>query len=99
MRFKKKGIKLKENSATEVKDLVLDMMNNIKNKWVLSKQNQKLQNQFNKKFLKTYYKYAPVEKFKDEPGYWTHGRGLSYHGKMYSKFSYSFLKKNKNWLK
>jgi len=98
-RFKKKGIKLKENSATEVKDLVLDMMNNIKNKWVLSKQNQKLQNQFNKKFLKTYYKYTPVEKFIDEPGYWTYGRGLSYHGKMYSKFSYSFLKKNKNWLK
>ena len=97
--FKKKGIELKENSATEIKDLVLDMMNNIKNKWVLSKQNQKLQNEFNKKFLKTYYKYAPVEKFKDEPAYWSYGRGWSYHGKMYSKFSYSFLKKNKNWLK
>jgi len=93
--FEDKDIELLENTPDEIKDMVIEMVNNLEDKHTLTKEDQKLQNSFKDLYSVNIKKINYHGTIKNE--YSNHKK--PFHGEIRSRYSSSFLRKNKSWLK
>ena len=80
--FEKKNITLVENSPSEIKEFVLEMLDRYENKWSDDEKNRMIQTKFWKNY-KNFLKNENLEHL---------------HGDISAKVSINFLKKNTEWL-
>jgi hypothetical protein len=89
--FEKKGVELIDCTAEEIKDMVIEMVENLDFKKKLNPEDEELQKTFKNLFASNIKRInyheevkAPFHKF---------------HGQIRSRFSTKFLRENKNWLR
>ena len=90
--FEQKGIELIENTAEEIKDLVIEMVENLESKKKSDPEDEELQKTFRSLYASNIkrYDYQKVSKnLKDS----------IIHGQIRSSFGTKFLKKNRDWLR
>jgi putative glycosyltransferase (TIGR04372 family) len=83
--FEQKGIELVDNTPEEIKDLVIEMVENLEFKRKLNSEDAELQKTFKNLLASSIRRYRHAEE--------------AYHGEIRSRFSTRFLRENKNWLK
>ena len=90
--FNQKGIKLVDNTPDEIKDLVIEMADNLEFKKKLNHEDEELQKTFRSLF---------ASNFKSSVESYGHPRTneLFLFNEVRSSFSTKFLKENKNWLR
>ena len=90
--FKQKGIELVDYTPDEIKDLVIEMVENLEFKRKLNPEEEELQKTFKSLFasnIKRVHYHEEVKRL----GY------KKYHGQVRSRFSTKFLRENKDWLR
>lgn len=80
--FDKNGIIIKDNTAEEILDIVLEMEKRLKNEWISLPEDDNLQN----KFWEIFPKDA------------VNSGGIKFHGKINMLYSTNYLRNNKKWL-
>jgi len=88
-KFLRKGVELVEFTPDEIRDLVIEMVDNLEFNKKLNSEDEELQKTF--KNL-----YASLNKPKQ---YYGDFKARDYHGQIISRFSTKFLRENKNWLR
>jgi putative glycosyltransferase (TIGR04372 family) len=89
--FRQKGIELVDNTPNEIKDMAIEMAENLETKKKLNPEDDKLQKTFKKLYASMIQRidYHGNEKI-------THRK---FHGQIRCRFSTKFLRENKNWLR
>ena len=91
--FKQKGIELVDYTPSEIKNLVIEMVENIEFKIKLNPEEEKLQKTFKNLFASNIERVRHSEEVKNLGN-------PKYHGKIIrSRFSTRFLRENKDWLR
>ena len=88
--FEQKGIELVENTKEEIKDLVMEMVENLESNKKLNSEDEKLQATFRSLYASNIKRYT-YQKEKNNP--------TILHDQIKSSFSTKFLRENKNWLR
>ena len=92
--FEKAGIELRDNTPEEIKDFVLEMLDNIESKNRYTTEDDELQNKFKILYLTNIKKANFHETIKDE---FANGK-REFHNEIKSRYSGKFLRENKMWL-
>ena len=85
--FVEKGIELKENSSEEIRDIVIEMDEYLKNNKELSGEKKELQKTFKDLYASNLKRYSHQINL------------VRIHGEIRSRYSTQFLKKNRDWLR
>jgi putative glycosyltransferase (TIGR04372 family) len=89
--FKQKGIEIIDNTEEEIKDVVMEMVENLEFKRKLNSEEEELQKKFKSLYANN------LERFSYQ--YELRNPDETMHGQIRSRFGTKFLKENKNWLK
>ena len=89
--FEKKGVELVDYSPEEIKDMAIEMAENLDFKKKLNPEDEKLQKTFKNLFASNIKNINYLEEVKS-PFH-------KFHGKIRSRFNTKFLRENKNWLR
>ena len=100
--FEKRGVELIENSPEEIRDLVIEMVENLEYKNKLNSEDEKLQKVFRDLYTLNVKRFYPngsavnnhFDFFKNDNNYKT-----VVNGKIKAHFSTKFLHRNKDWLR
>ena len=89
--FEQKGIELVENTPEEIKDLAIEMVENLESKKKLNPEDEELQRTFRDLYTSNIlrYDYQKSKNLKD----------MIIHGQIRSRFGTKFLRENKDWLR
>ena len=89
--FEQKGIELVENTQEEIKDLAVEMVENLESKKKLSPEDEELQKTFKSLFT------SNIKRINSHKG----SKDLFYklHNQIRCHFCTKFLRENKNWLR
>ena len=87
--FEQKGIELVENTKEEIKDLAVEMVENLESKKKLNPEDEELQKTFRSLYASNIKRYDLQREPKNP---------TIVHDQIKSSFSTKFLRKNKNWL-
>ena len=88
--FEQKGIELVENTQEEIKDLAVEMVENLEFKKKLSTEDEELQKTFRSLYASNIKRYNFQKETKNP---------TIIHDQIRSSFSTKFLRENKNWLR
>ena len=88
--FEQKGIELVENTQEEIKDLAVEMVENLESKKKLSPEDEELQKTFRSLYASNIKRYDSQKETKNS---------RIVHDQVRSSFSTKFLRENKNWLR
>ena len=89
--FEQKGIELVENTPEEIKDLAIEMVENLEYKKKLNPEDEELQRTFRDLYTSNIlrYDYQKSKNLKD----------MIIHGQIRSRFGTKFLRENRDWLR
>ncbi len=90
--FEQKGIELVENTSEEIKDIVLEMVDNLENKKKLNHEDEELQKIFRNLFASNVKRFNYLKESKRY-------QSIIIHAQIKSRYSTKFLRKNKDWLR
>jgi len=85
--YENKGVELKHNSAEEIRDLAIEVLERYEGKWVENSKDKELKQKFWKIYMKNYRKYVP-----DKHLLRIHNDNFNSH------ISAKFLRENESWL-
>jgi hypothetical protein len=89
--FEQKGIELVENTPEEIKDLAIEMVENLESKKKLNPEDEELQRTFRNLYASNILRYEN-QKPKNI-------KGAILHGQIRSRFGTKFLRENRDWLR
>ena len=89
--YEQKGIELVDYTPDEIKDFVIEMVENLEFKKKLNTEDEELQNTFKNLFASNLKRIDCHKEMKSTY--------YKYHGKIRSRFSSKFLRENKDWLR
>ena len=89
--FEQKGIELVENTPEEIKDLAIEMVENLESKKKLNPEDEELQRTFRNLYASNILRYEN-QKPKNI-------KGDILHGQIRSRFGTKFLRENRDWLR
>jgi len=93
--FEEKGIELVDNTPDEIKDLAIEMVENLESQEKLNSEDEELKKTFRSLYATNVKRY--IERY-ELPGEWEDLRNLT-NVPIRSCFSTKFLRKNKDWFK
>ena len=89
--FKQKGIKLLDYTPSEIKDFVIEMLENLEHNKELNNEEKKLQENFKNLFSTNVRNFDHRAESKNSY--------YKFHGQIRSRYSIKFLKENRDWLR
>ena len=89
--FEKKGIELLDFTPEQIKDFVLEMVENLESKKEFTQEEKYLQETFKTLFADNIQRSNYPKEIKDKYN--------KFHGQIRSNFCLDYLKKNKSWLR
>ena len=90
--FEQKGIELVENTSEEIKDIVLEMVDNLEYKKKLNPEDEELQKTFRNLYASNVKRFDYLKESK-------HYRSMIIHAQIKSRYGTKFLRENKDWLR